>query len=299
MLFLLTGRRFRLIPLPDSLMVLLCVWLLIGVSYTPHTSLAIWKYLRFLASACATVYFGRLLIRSEEDISRVVLSFVAVASILGLFNLAGYIREGQFTSLHRVTIGLVSPVPLAGIMAMGLYACFVWLLLPDATRGLRQLVVCSLLLLIFALNLVLIGTRGAAIIAAVMAICLAVRLRSIGALVCIGVGVAAAWTLLTRDIIAVPLAYRLAIAGTDPSVLDRLEMLRFAYQQAQHSPFIGLGTASFSWLHFVYPHNIFVEIAVENGVIGLAVFLTWLVCCLRGRFLPVSPAGTSSGVGFG
>lgn len=52
-------------------------------------------------------------------------------------------------------------------------------------------------------------------------------------------------------------------------------------QDFLHSPVIGIGTGSFElrspWVAFVYPHNLILEIASENGLLGLAILLSFII----------------------
>jgi len=70
------------------------------------------------------------------------------------------------------------------------------------------------------------------------------------------------------------------------SIIDRVKAYGLAIQLFVDHPLIGSGTGSFHYFHgyFHYPHNIFLEIGAENGILGLVLFggfLLYLVMSYR------------------
>jgi O-antigen ligase len=64
------------------------------------------------------------------------------------------------------------------------------------------------------------------------------------------------------------------------SVNIRLKHYSDAWQLFKQKPLFGMGTGGFPG---GYPHNIFLEIAAENGLLGLVIFLCFLfTVCQRG-----------------
>ena len=57
------------------------------------------------------------------------------------------------------------------------------------------------------------------------------------------------------------------------------------------SPILGIGTGSFElvspWIVFDYPHNLFVEIASENGVLGLVILFAIIILGFRYSFFSI------------
>ncbi|MCA9728184.1 MAG: O-antigen ligase family protein [Candidatus Eisenbacteria bacterium] len=75
-------------------------------------------------------------------------------------------------------------------------------------------------------------------------------------------------------------------AGHDASNLARVLMLQGAQQNLASAGWLGYGTGSFGPLLNlgdirIYPHNILLEIGVENGLLGLATFLCFLAAVLH------------------
>ena len=70
--------------------------------------------------------------------------------------------------------------------------------------------------------------------------------------------------------------------GEDASSLERLSLYNIAWNQFLQNPLLGIGDGAL--IHFSsvsYPHNIFLEILVEFGLLGLIVFLIWFVTLFR------------------
>ncbi|GAA3402033.1 hypothetical protein GCM10020370_12340 [Paenibacillus hodogayensis] len=63
------------------------------------------------------------------------------------------------------------------------------------------------------------------------------------------------------------------------SVASRVDLLTIAVKGFEEKPLIGGGTGSFADFFTgarIYPHNIFAELATENGAIGLLLFIVFL-----------------------
>src|SRR5690606_21953260 len=86
-------------------------------------------------------------------------------------------------------------------------------------------------------------------------------------------------------------------AGHDASNLARLVLLKGAVDHLGSAGWWGHGTGSFGPLlglgdTRIYPHNIFLEVWVENGLIGVSLFAAFVIAVVR-RWR----AGMSRGVG--
>lgn len=77
----------------------------------------------------------------------------------------------------------------------------------------------------------------------------------------------------------------------DPSAIDGSLHERFAYYQSAfraflENPLMGLGLGAWPLFHglgdiSLHPHNIFLEVAAETGIIGVLLFLSLLFVCLK------------------
>lgn len=88
--------------------------------------------------------------------------------------------------------------------------------------------------------------------------------------------------------------------GHDASNLARLVMLKGAFDHLPAAGWMGHGTGSFGPLiglgdTRIYPHNIFLEIWVENGLLGLGFFLAFSALVVRLCFQGISRARLESG----
>jgi O-antigen ligase len=75
-------------------------------------------------------------------------------------------------------------------------------------------------------------------------------------------------------------------AGHDASNLARLVLLKGAFEHLPSAGWLGYGTGAFGPLiglgdTRIYPHNIFLELWVENGILGLAIFVVFLAMVAR------------------
>jgi hypothetical protein len=83
-------------------------------------------------------------------------------------------------------------------------------------------------------------------------------------------------------------SFRFSYSGlfNDPSTLGRLNHYSDAIKLIVESPILGTGTGGFAIKTLgvderYFVHNVFLEVLVENGIIGLAVFLGWLFLFFR------------------
>lgn len=70
--------------------------------------------------------------------------------------------------------------------------------------------------------------------------------------------------------------------GSDESALARISLYKTAIQMIKQSPLIGTGWASFPLFYYgmdkkVYPHNIFLEVFSELGILGIIVLILLLL----------------------
>jgi len=67
--------------------------------------------------------------------------------------------------------------------------------------------------------------------------------------------------------------------STGNSSTFRLYLWEKSYEQFLHSPITGssLEVNNFN----IYPHNIFIEVGISTGIIGLSVFSIWTISCIK------------------
>lgn len=76
--------------------------------------------------------------------------------------------------------------------------------------------------------------------------------------------------------------------GTDKSALMRLQLYQEAWDLFYQAPLIGNGAGSFGYLadnaEGAYPHNMFLEILVQSGLVGVILFMAFCVPLALGGF---------------
>ena len=86
---------------------------------------------------------------------------------------------------------------------------------------------------------------------------------------------------------------RWAVAGSDPTSVQRFDYWRGGLKMIEHHPFLGVGYFNFAPVYAVeypsklwhgtaqLPHNIFIQVGTDAGLIGLAVFLMLILRNLK------------------
>lgn len=257
--------------------------LLVGLSWTPAPTYGRSKVMLF-ATVCfplligSRVILGRAETRAELvhvgfQFLRGIVLFEAVIAISGIVNL--------FLELYpyrtRLNVLALNVIWLARHMGLALLCT---LLLLAAGRLRRSIGVP--LAVLFAYVFYLAGSRGplVALVVSLVVWWLLHRRASMARFFAIGgfVMVLTAGLLWWMETGATP------FGGHDISNLARLFLLRGAFERLGSVGILGPGTGSFpSLLGFgdtrLYPHNLFLEVLVENGLLGftviaLLVFLT-------------------------
>ena len=75
----------------------------------------------------------------------------------------------------------------------------------------------------------------------------------------------------------------LGTLGSDPNISSRASYLGTAATLFAKSPLLGIGLGGFASTGLdTYPHNLLAEIVSELGLVGLFIFIPWLVLAVRG-----------------
>jgi O-antigen ligase len=200
------------------------------------------------------------------------------------------IEASRTTAAARV-FGDQNAVGLSELCDVPIVGCMAYLLLDENLRGWRKLGVASFLVFVIVPVAFSFGTRGVFVGAApAFLVLLLARLAwgRIGKLILDFVllaGLVGAAALVVYLYLPIPPALLLVAGrvfmGVGESVVDRsaLERLRF-YDEAKElvgsAPLFGHGLGSFGYLaNFSaagYPHNAILEILVNSGFVGLALF---------------------------
>jgi O-antigen ligase len=75
----------------------------------------------------------------------------------------------------------------------------------------------------------------------------------------------------------------LATLGSDPNISSRASYLGTAAALFAQSPLLGIGLGGFAATGLdTYPHNMLAEILSELGIVGMLIFIPWVILAIRG-----------------
>ena len=276
--------------------------LLLGVSYfhTPSPEYGLRKILRFNTFA-VTMFITPLLIIKTPDDSRKLLSYfyfllIIIVGIM-LFQFVYFLRWGDFAIVlaywNRISIPGANPIQVSRYLAIGAAMMIVLLIRNKPSNSIHYFIILSVILL----SIILSGSRGpliSIIIGSILYAFLFERKRSTRI---IGYGMVALAT-ITILLLFLPesLTQRFfeisqgSVIITQQGVkrvstiASRFEFWSMSFQTWISSItnfFAGLGSGGFSSLFIWkdwrwYPHNLFFEIMVELGLVGLIIGMTFI-----------------------
>jgi O-antigen ligase len=288
----------------DILLWMFTIWLFIGAFYTQDQAAGIIKAIRFLALVVFPYYIARIVLFDENRLQLFLFSLIVVGGIVSLqtvlsvlFDPASTIfspryafaRSGVIPTALLISVCLcVAIVQSAGsfnrwsrakrVGSIGISALMVYVLLGTASRGAIGVVVVTLLVYFWVRR----GRHGVTWIP-VVAIT--------------GIFVLGFWSEFLKGALATyfPDIWRLdlSLIREDLFEMNRAMLREVALDMIADHHWIGIGTAGFSeYLSSFadpllsisgYPHNIFLEVAAENGLIGLL-----LLCSFMGSVASVA-----------
>ncbi len=257
-----------------SIFLIFSFYILLGGFYGNPTTGSLWsmQYLYFALIPAAILYLIR-----EDAIKKIFQWVLVVCVALSLFSIP-YLTGGFI--MTRFSIGQAT-INFARFYALGvLLALFYGL-------SRKKLYFFALALLLF-LFLVLTGTRGALVSLLVAFIFFVLFFWKGKKLARLGVTVGILALMFLVLLLAPGLGkYRILLTSVvNTSVQQRLYMWQDAINVFFANPVFGAGTGGFGknmsqFFVNAYPHNIFLEIGSEHGIIGLAFFLLMLFMVIK------------------
>ncbi|HEX8744811.1 MAG TPA: O-antigen ligase family protein [Thermoleophilaceae bacterium] len=281
-------------PMPYATLLALALAALVGLSviWSPAPDLGLDKALRFQTFTMIAFFAPFVLVRSRGDLTRLMLFVVAASLVVALTAVPGTDPNQPLT-----VAGGNSEIELALYASSGIVAA-IYLLLALTSPWRILLVVPAVMLAETVIAAgsrgVLIGTIFAGLVIAAMAVW---RSRSkVVPIALIACAVIAAISFGAE--VAGPAAsakYQgLFGGGAGPETLGKRNFLvQDGIQMFLAHP-MGNGASGYqAEIGFPYPHNAFVEVAAEQGVIGLALLTGLIVAAFvatrRAREGPLSP----------
>jgi O-antigen ligase len=273
-----------------------------GSYLAPDPEAGFIKALRFTGAVFGSYLLARIFLDNPVQIYRflrtIFVSAAIICSVLIIIALQG-------ESTGRMFFIDANPIPVATFFAVGLILAVIEVLMPFQKGWKFDRVLCAILIPVFLYGIFLTGVRGPLIAAGVgLTIFFSwgfikkmrphFRTASIATLI-----LAAAGLHLFREMLPNIAAYSPTALIEGLSTIERLEQYALVASLFSQSPLLGVGTNGFVQLTgWAYPHNIFLEVAVENGLVGLIFFVIFLsiVAGYGFRFLTVYyPFLTESG----
>lgn len=310
--------------------VLLGVMIAAGLLYSPAPMSARGKTLGYIAFNLAPSALVILLVDSEERLVRLVRAVIMIGMAMAIFTHLGQgatggeadlynIGEGKYglsiggarfaggtwfaRRLDLVLISLLALVALSrsklallSMLALLPYLCY--LLFLSGSRG--AIAGGAVAFMVVLTLLTALAKSGRALRSTMVAVLLLVVAVGMGAVKeeAVSREIVARYTVLQRPF------------QTDAAGADRLQFWRSAWETFQDYPLFGIGSGGWGMVwngrdHRDYPHNIFLEILCEQGMVGALLFsifffgtvhLAWKVMrnpltTLRGKTLTIWAIG--------
>lgn len=259
-------------------------------AYAPSPDAAVAELWKVATAAGSMFILGRLCAAVEQPRSLALQVAVGLVVLGGGFA-ALFLLDSRVSEVIRLQVGDATAVGAAQAFPLSLTAgCFA--IVAALVRGRHLLfLACSAATALSLYVSVLSGTRGVyvALAAALLAmLCLsASRGRVWLAILAIVLGALIASPFLPTfgetstfqsGLNRLLINFQGGGFGIDLSGKVRLELQAAALRLWQDNPLLGLGLSGYTSITgYIYPHNVFVEVAVESGAIGLALFVLFIL----------------------
>jgi len=276
----------------DMWLLLFVIVLLVGCFFSPDSQEGFVKTIRFILIVFFPYMIARVFFKTDKQIHLLIKTIFITAVLISIF-LIIISFFGEY-SARRINFLNVNQIPLATLLATGLVIAVIRVA-SNANMifaGRHSRLFCAILIIPLLYSIFLTGSRGPLISAILGLFCYYLvvpkkRLKITISMVVILLFVIIVW-ILNGDIIYSILEhipnigrYSLAQIGEDSFMEKRLELYSSAILLFLQNPLLGVGTGGFPW---GYPHNIFLEIAAENGVFGLLLFICFLFSVIQKGF---------------
>ncbi|HDR04928.1 MAG TPA: O-antigen ligase domain-containing protein [Candidatus Marinimicrobia bacterium] len=287
--FLTESRKHFYIPF----LIFGIIILLTGL-YTPSKNYGSEKVLSFWVFTHSIFLAPLLLLHTKEDLKRFfmsLLAIIALTSVIMAYNLVHAFVSGQlFGYLVRLSVFGSNPIGVARIVAIGIGFAAVYIVRKDK----NELIASVMILLILIPTLFSTGSRGPLVSLFLAALVYILFLEQQNRQRIYSLSIIL-FLLLALFLLILPESITkrfLEISGDTivvtetgiervSTIASRLHFWEMAFQNWLSTPsrwLSGFGSGSFSnlfvWRDFRwYPHNIFVEILYELGILGLSLFL--------------------------
>jgi len=253
--------------------------LFVGSYLTPNPEAGLVKVLRFVGIVFFPYLLARVFLKEHTQIYRFLKTILILAAVICIALIIISIKEGI---TGRITFFEANEIPVATLFAVGLALAVIEVMMSLKKDWKLNRILCAGMIPVFIYGIFLTGVRGplfAVLVGLafyfffgfVKKITPRFGTNLILVLILIIVGFYLASFLSTFKSYS-PIAIREGLSTT-----ERLEQYSLAENLFFQSPLLGVGAKGFEQLTgWGYPHNIFIEVAVENGLIGLIFFGVFL-----------------------
>ncbi len=297
---------------PSDIWLLIFLIVLVGGSFlSPDSQSGVEKAILFAIAVVLPYTMVRVFFKTYKQIKIFLITILSLAAGVAVILIAMSFLP-TYTS-GRLRFFEANPIPTGTLLAVGLAIAVIGLSSDLLSKNRRVKAICIPIIPLCLFSMFLLGVRGPFISVIVgLAFYLLIQyIRQPRVLISI-VGIAL-FFLVTFNIWYPSIASKVPnvrdyspeaiIKG--PSTKQRLELYQAAIRLFVQRPLLGGGTNSYEQRTKLdeYPHNIFLEIISENGLIGLLVFLVFLgsvvwagFCYLKTRHIKFSPQERAIGL---
>ena len=273
------GKPIRFSLKPSDLWLFMFLMVLFGGSYlVPHPQEGVTKAALFTVAVFLPYVMARLFFKTYEQIRVFLITIlslaVGIAVLLITMSMSPFYRGGRLQFLEA------NPIPTGTLLAVGLVIAAIGLISGSLKFGKSKAFhIAAILLCLY--GIFLSGVRGpliSAIVGLAFYFLIVVTHRP--------------WVLAVVSVVTILLlvtfnywyphvpnigGYSVHAITQGLSIQERLERYRVAAELFAENPLMGVGTDGYAQLTGLgYPHNIFLEVGSENGLIGLLVFVCFL-----------------------
>ncbi|CCG46759.1 putative polysaccharide polymerase [Halobacillus halophilus DSM 2266] len=286
------------IVLPAILYSFLCLIMLISLFYTPSSSYAITKTLKFMFLTGWSFFGGFLVIRNRQSLRKFLKSFAGITILVSGIVIWNYYNSPVQEELNRLGVDGGSVLGLAKMTAMGSIIVLILYFYGAAKKRVRFFLTGVLGLLLIAL--LLTGSRMALIafvltlfFIAILSIKFSINdikikksvFKFIPLIPLALVGLIPLYRNGTIDTLLMRMQFLFNEQGAANSISERINRYNTSIHMFENDIFKGGGIGSFAIKYSGlderhYPHNMFLEFMSELGIFGIATFLTLLIAAV-------------------
>lgn len=287
----------KLILAPATIYFVLGLLILVSYFYSSSSAYGLEKSFKFLTVTAWTFFGGFLVIRDKQSLNKFFKSALLSAVALSLYGIYEYFTNYNPLIQYRFGLG-GNPLALAQISSLGALIALAFVL-HSANKKIHKLLLVSLSGAL-AYTCILTGSRMPIVslgLSLILIFLLSIRVR--GKDIRIKKGLIPFF--LTLAVLLVVFLsnssqstfqtfndrFEMLLSGkNDASASERINRYEFAFDMFKESPIIGKGIGSFAVEYEQidarsYPHNIFLEVLSEMGLLGLMLLVGLLVIGLK------------------